>query len=84
MLQTDTRVGRVVRLFLDRRANERNDDVSLSFATGNFREIIAVANKKCSLAWVSPSVLLTLARRGNGPFRRPRPLCAIAVFPLGT
>jgi NMT1-like family len=81
MLQTDTRVGRVVRLSLDRRANERNDDISVSFATGSFREIIAVANKKYSMAWVNPSVLLTMACRGKGPFRVPRPLCAIAVFP---
>lgn len=81
MLQTDTRVGRVVRLSLDRRANERNDDISVSFATGSFREIIAVANKKYSMAWVNPSVLLTMACRGKGPFRTPRPLCAIAVFP---
>jgi hypothetical protein len=81
MLQTDTRVGRVVRLFLDRRADERNDDIPVSFATGSFREIIAVANKKYSMAWVNPSVLLTMACRGKGPFRTPRPLCAIAVFP---
>lgn len=81
MLQTDTRVGRVVRLFLDRRANERNDDIPVSFATGSFREIIAVANKKYSLAWVNPSVLLTMACRGKGLFRTRRPLCAIAVFP---
>ncbi len=80
-LQTDTRVGRVVRLFLDRRANERNDDIPVSFATGSFREIIAVANKKYSLAWVNPSVLLAMACRGKGPFRTPRSLCAIAVFP---
>jgi hypothetical protein len=81
MLQTDTRVGRVMQLSLDRRANERNDDIPLSFVTGSFREIIAVAKKKYSMAWVNPSVLLTMACRGKGPFRTPRPLCAIAVFP---
>jgi hypothetical protein len=81
MLQTDTRVGRVVRLSLDRKAEERNDDIPVSFATGSFREIIAVANKRFSMTWVNPSVLLTMACRGQGPFRRPRPLCAIAVFP---
>ncbi len=81
MLQTDTRVGRVVRLSLDRRANERNDDISISFTTGSFREILDVANKKFSMAWVNPSVLLTMACRGTGPFRTPRPLRAIAVFP---
>jgi len=80
MLQTDTRVGRLVRLSLGR-ANARSDDIPVSFVTGSFREIIAVANKKYSMAWVNPSVLLTLARRGKGPFRKPRPLCAIAVFP---
>jgi hypothetical protein len=81
MLQTDTRVGRVVRLSLERRPSERSDDVTISFVTGSFREIIAVANKKYSMAWVNPSVLLTLACRGKGPFRRPLPLCAVAVFP---
>jgi TRAP-type uncharacterized transport system substrate-binding protein len=30
---------------------------------------------------VNPSVLLTMACRGKGPFRTPRPLCAITVFP---
>jgi hypothetical protein len=81
VLQVDTRVGRVVRLFLDRRPNQRSDDIPLSFATGSFREIIAVANKQYSMAWVNPSVLLTMACRGTGPFGRPRPLCALAVFP---
>ena len=81
MLQTDTRVGRVVRLSLGRKAHERNKDIPVSFATGSFREILAVANKKYSMAWVNPSVLLTMACRGTGPFRRPLPLRAIAVFP---
>ena len=77
VLQTDTRVGRVVRLSLGARAN----DIPISFATGSFREIIAVANGKYSMAWVNPSVLLTMACRGKGPFRRPLPLRTIAVFP---
>ena len=64
MLQTDTRVGRVVRLSLGR-ANARSDDIPVSFVTGSFREIIAVANKKYSMAWVNPSVLLTLACGGK-------------------
>jgi TRAP-type uncharacterized transport system substrate-binding protein len=77
VLQTDTRVGRVVRLSLGARAN----DIPISFATGSFREIIAVADGKYSMAWVNPSVLLTMACRGKGPFRRRLPLTAIAVFP---
>lgn len=81
MLQTDTRVGRVIRLSLGTRANERSNDISISFATGSFREIIAVANKKYSMAWVNPSVLLTMAYRGTGPFHKRLPLRSIAVFP---
>jgi len=77
VLQTDTRVGRVVRLSLGARAN----DIPISFATGSFREIIAVAEGKYSMAWVNPSVLLTMACRGKGPFRKRLPLRAVAVFP---
>src|SRR5512135_1350133 len=81
VLQTDTRVGRVVRLSLGSKANERKKEIALSFATGSFRQIMAVAEKKFSLAWVNPSVLLTMACRGTGPFRKRLPLRAIAVFP---
>jgi TRAP-type uncharacterized transport system substrate-binding protein len=81
VLQTDTRVGRVVRLSLGSRTNEPKNEVPISFATGSFREIIAVAEGKYSLAWVNPSVLLTMAHRGKGPFRKRLPLRAIAVFP---
>jgi len=81
MLQTDTRVGRVVRLSLGTRPANREKDIPVSFATGSFREIIAVAEKKYSMAWVNPSVMLTMAYRGKGPFRGRLPLRAIAVFP---
>jgi TRAP-type uncharacterized transport system substrate-binding protein len=80
-LQTDTRVGRVLRLSLGIRATERTNDVPVSFATGRFREIVAVAEGKYSLAWVNPSVLLTMAYRGKGPFRKRLPLRTIANFP---
>jgi hypothetical protein len=81
VLQTDTRVGRVVRLSLGIRANGEKKDIPISFATGSFREIIAVAQGKYSMAWVNPSVLLTMACRGKGPFRKRLPLRAVAVFP---
>jgi TRAP-type uncharacterized transport system substrate-binding protein len=81
VLQTDTRVGRVVRLSLGTRAHGGKKDLPISFATGSFREIIAVAEGKYSMAWVNPSVLLTMACRGRGPFRKPLPLRAVAVFP---
>jgi TRAP-type uncharacterized transport system substrate-binding protein len=80
VLQTDSRLGRRLRLSLN--ANEPNKrDISLSFATGSFREILAVSAGEISLTWVNPSVLLTMAYRGKGPFKKPLPLRAIAVFP---
>ena len=84
VLQTDTRLARRLRLSLRSRAGEPKNDVSLSFTTGSFREIIAVADGKYSLAWVNPSVLLTMACRGKRPFKKPLPLRAIAVFLPGT
>jgi TRAP-type uncharacterized transport system substrate-binding protein len=81
VLQTDTRVGRVLRLSLGIRPTGQTNDVPISFATGSFREIVAVAEGKYSLAWVNPSVLLTMAYRGKGPFKRRLPLRTIANFP---
>jgi TRAP-type uncharacterized transport system substrate-binding protein len=80
VLQTDSRLGNAVRLSLTAKSNDRKG-LSLSFATGSFREIKAVAEGKVSLAWVNPSVLLTMAYRGKGPFRRRLPLRTLAVFP---
>ena len=80
VLQTDSRLGNAVRLSLTAKSNDRKG-LSLSFATGSFREISAVAEGKVSLAWVNPSVLLTMAYRGKGPFRKRLPLRTLAVFP---
>jgi TRAP-type uncharacterized transport system substrate-binding protein len=80
VLQTDARLGNALRLSLDAKSNDRKG-LSLSFATGSFREISAVAEGKFSLAWVNPSVLLTMAYRGKGPFRKRLPLRTLAVFP---
>ena len=77
--QTDSRVGRRLRVSLD--ANDPAHDVSLSLATGSIREMLAVADREISLTWVNPSVLLTMACRGKGPFKKSLPLRAIAVFP---
>jgi TRAP-type uncharacterized transport system substrate-binding protein len=81
VLQTDSRLGRGLRLSLIARTNDSKNGVSVSFATGSFREIIAVAEGKISLAWVNPSALLTMAYRGKGPFGKRLPLRTIAVFP---
>jgi TRAP-type uncharacterized transport system substrate-binding protein len=80
VLQTDSRLGNALRLSLTAKASDKNG-ISLSFATGSFREIEAVAEGKFSLAWVNPSVLLTMAYRGRGPFRKRLPLRTLAVFP---
>ena len=81
VLQTDSRVGRALRLSLGVKSSEKGNGVPISFATGSFQEIIAVAEGKYSLAWVNPSVLLTMACRGKGPFKKPLPLRTIANFP---
>jgi TRAP-type uncharacterized transport system substrate-binding protein len=80
VLQTDSRLGNALRLSLTAKSNDRNG-LSLSFSTGSFREIKAVAAGKFSLAWVNPSVLLTMAYRGKGPFRKRLSLRTLAVFP---
>jgi TRAP-type uncharacterized transport system substrate-binding protein len=80
VLQTDSPLGNALRLSLTAKSNDRKG-LSLSFATGSFREIKAVAEGKFSLAWVNPSVLLTMAYRGKGPFRKCLPLRTLAVFP---
>jgi TRAP-type uncharacterized transport system substrate-binding protein len=80
VLQTDSRLGNALRLSLTAKSNDPKG-ISLAFATGGFQEIKAVAAGKLSLAWVNPSVLLTMAYRGKGPFRKRLPLRTLAVFP---
>lgn len=81
VLQTDSRLGRRLVISMAARTSERRNDVSLFFATGSFREIMAVAGGKLSLAWVNPSAMLTMAYRGKGPFPKRLPLRTIGVFP---
>ena len=40
-----------------------------------------VANGKLDLVWLNPSIIPSMAVRGVGPFRKPAPLRALAVFP---
>jgi uncharacterized protein len=80
VLQTDSRLGNALRLSLATKSDDRKG-ISLSFATGSFGEIRGVAEGKFSLAWVNPSVLLTMAYRGKGPFRKRLPVRTLAVFP---
>jgi len=79
-LQTDSRLGRVVRLSLGVKPNERTD-IPISIATGSFPEIIGVARGAFSLVWINPSAILTMAHRGKGPFKKRLPLNTIATFP---
>jgi len=80
-LQTESRVGYLLNLALVAAPAQGAAGVSLSFAADSFLELHWVAEKKVSLAWVNPSVAATLAYKGTGPFKRPLPLRAIAVFP---
>ncbi|HEX9442993.1 MAG TPA: TAXI family TRAP transporter solute-binding subunit [Candidatus Binatia bacterium] len=80
-LQTDSRVGYSLTLALTTTPAQSANGVSLSFAADGFREIRAVAEGKVSLAWINPSVAAALAFNGKGPFTRPVPIRAIAVFP---
>jgi TRAP transporter TAXI family solute receptor len=81
VLQTDSRLGRTLRVALIAKTKQSKNGVSVSFATGSFREVVAVAEGKLSLAWVNPSAMLTMAYRGKGPFGKRLPLRTIAVFP---
>lgn len=80
VLQTDTPIGNALKLSLTPKRNDRKG-IALSFTTGGVAAITAVAEGRFSLAWVNPSVLLTLAYRGKGPFSKRLPLRTIAVFP---
>lgn len=51
------------------------------FASDNPEGIHAVVEGRTAMALVNPSVMLTLAYRGHGPFREPQPVRAIAVIP---
>lgn len=81
VLQTESRVGHSIELSLRATRAQKENGVSLSFAADGFRELRAVAEGKISLVWINPSVAVTLAYRGKGPFRKPLPLRTIAVFP---
>ena len=80
VLQTDTPIGNALKLSLTPKPNDPKG-IALSFTTGGVGAIRAVGAGKFSLAWVNPSVLLTMAYRGKGPFPRRLPLRTIAVFP---
>jgi TRAP-type uncharacterized transport system substrate-binding protein len=80
VLQTDTPIGNALRLSLTPKPNDRKG-IALSFTTGGFDAIRAVAEGEFSLAWVNPSVQLTMAYRGKGPFPKRLPVRTIAVFP---
>jgi TRAP-type uncharacterized transport system substrate-binding protein len=80
-LQTDCRLGNALKLSLRAKSDAAKDALSLAFATGGFSEIKAVADDRFSLGWFNPSVMLTMAYRGKGPFRKRLPLRTIAIFP---
>ncbi len=80
VLQTDTPIGNALKLTLTPKPNDPKG-IRLGFTTGGFAAISGVAEGEFSLAWVNPSVLLTMAYRGRGMFAKKLPLRALAVFP---
>ncbi len=81
VLQTESRVGYLLKLSLTAHRSQRENGVSLSFTADGFRELKAVAQRKVSLAWINPSVAATMAFKGKGPFSKPLSIRTIAVFP---
>jgi hypothetical protein len=51
------------------------------FGSDNPEGIQAVVDREVAMALINPSVMLTLAYRGTGPFSEPLPVRAIAVNP---
>src|ERR1700689_453403 len=51
----------------------------LLFASDNPEGIYDVVERRAAMALVNPSVMLTLAYRGTGPFTEPQPVRAVAV-----
>jgi len=80
MLQTESRLGYVIKLSLNAPPTRENS-ISLSFAADGFREITAVAERRVSLAWINPAAAATLAFKGTGPFSRRLPIRLVATFP---
>lgn len=51
------------------------------FGSGTAEGVTEVVNGDATLAIINPSSALTLAHRGNGPFKTPQPVSTIAVIP---
>src|ERR1700689_4428925 len=49
------------------------------YASDNPEGIRDVVERRAAMALVNPSVMLTLAYRGTGPFTEPQPVRAVAV-----
>jgi TRAP-type uncharacterized transport system substrate-binding protein len=81
VLQTESRLGHDLELKLIAGNRTGSNSVPLSFGAAGFAELKAVADGKLTLAWINPSVAVTLAYRGTGPFKKKLPLRVIATFP---
>lgn len=59
----------------------RNDNVSVTLATGGLLLLPKVARRRIDIGWINPMAGLAMAVRAAGPFRAPLPLRVLAVFP---
>ncbi len=80
-LQRDARLASHIHIALTGGRARHSDGIDLSIGTGGFQDLKAVAQKKLSLLWINPSVAVTMAYKGKGPFSKPLPLRTVAVFP---
>ena len=80
-MQTESRIGHDLNLSLIAGNGNGSNSLPLSFAAAGFAELKGVADGKFTLAWINPSVAVTLAYRGTGPFQKKLPLRVIATFP---
>jgi TRAP-type uncharacterized transport system substrate-binding protein len=83
VVQNISPVGHQITISLMNESKEiRKNPVNLVLETGGFcASLHAVAERRLSVLWISSSIALTMAYRGTGPFEKPLPLRALAVFP---
>jgi TRAP-type uncharacterized transport system substrate-binding protein len=82
-VQNISPVGHQINIQLINESKEiRKNPINLVLETGGFHASLnAVAEKKISVLWISSSIALTMAYLGTGPFEKPLPVRALAVFP---
>lgn len=82
-VHVESKVSSRIVIHFKQRPGQANSLGDLTFSEGGgfYEGLLAVARRDVSVALVNPSVALTMAYRGTGPFSEPVPVRPIAVFP---